>query len=419
MRSKNRKTVRKPFSYLQCDDFAAYLSDMAAKGWHFKEWGAGLVFEKGEPEQAVYAVEVFIHGSQYDLKPDEHTMNFSDYCEAAGWKLIDSKQKYCIFKQIQPDAVPIVTPEERLKNASKAYRGQLIWQVVLAFLFMLNLMLHVLPTGRLIDTLFSGVDLVLILFWVIYFLFAVGKCVWYAFWVQKAKKRCEKGESKLLSQSNRTASTWFSILTIVALTVGIAMTGERWLLLPSLVIVALILIITFLLAKARPEKSTNIGIQVVAIPVAIMLLISFSVFCILGYMNANSPSADSFPLVYEDLDDSAGEIEDTFHISSSSILGQTAYYSMHYENASLSYELYETEHAWILDIIWEYYLSYERNAEAIDCAVLWDTDAAYRNNSGEYYVHIGDTILILDTYKDFELTDAQIAIIRDALGLEG
>jgi hypothetical protein len=47
--AKNRKTVFKGFSYLQCDDFAAYLSHMAAKGWHFKEFNIGLVFEKGTP----------------------------------------------------------------------------------------------------------------------------------------------------------------------------------------------------------------------------------------------------------------------------------------------------------------------------------------------------------------------------------
>ena len=48
------KKVRKQFDYMHCDDFAAYLSEMAAKGWHFKAWKAGLVFEKGEPEIVLY-----------------------------------------------------------------------------------------------------------------------------------------------------------------------------------------------------------------------------------------------------------------------------------------------------------------------------------------------------------------------------
>ena len=39
-----RKTVLKGFTYMHCDDFAKYLSDMAAKCWHFKEWGVGLIW---------------------------------------------------------------------------------------------------------------------------------------------------------------------------------------------------------------------------------------------------------------------------------------------------------------------------------------------------------------------------------------
>ena len=45
---KTKKTTFKRFDYMHCDDFAKYLERMAAKGWHFKEWGAGLKFEKGE-----------------------------------------------------------------------------------------------------------------------------------------------------------------------------------------------------------------------------------------------------------------------------------------------------------------------------------------------------------------------------------
>jgi len=52
------KRVRKEFDYMHCDDFAAYLSEMAAKGWHFKIWEARLVFEKGEPADVADAVEV-------------------------------------------------------------------------------------------------------------------------------------------------------------------------------------------------------------------------------------------------------------------------------------------------------------------------------------------------------------------------
>ena len=79
--SRNIKTTFKAFDYMHCDDFARYLSEMAAKGWHFKEWGAGLKFEKGEPAQVKYAVEVFTKASENDLRPEPNTQEFAEYCE--------------------------------------------------------------------------------------------------------------------------------------------------------------------------------------------------------------------------------------------------------------------------------------------------------------------------------------------------
>ena len=113
------KTVLKGFDYMHCDDFAKYLSDMAAKGWHFKEWGLGLKFEKGEPEQATYAVEVFSKASENDLRPEPTTKEFAEYCEAAGWRFVDGKQKFCIFKKIDANAMELFTPEERVINSFK------------------------------------------------------------------------------------------------------------------------------------------------------------------------------------------------------------------------------------------------------------------------------------------------------------
>lgn len=53
---KKIKTVLRSFDYMHCDDFAMYLSEMAAKGWHFKEWGTGMsvcvcFFEKAKAEK--------------------------------------------------------------------------------------------------------------------------------------------------------------------------------------------------------------------------------------------------------------------------------------------------------------------------------------------------------------------------------
>ena len=114
------KRVRKEFDYMHCDDLAAYLSEMAAKGWHFKIWEDKLVFEKGEPAAVTYAVEIFDKAKERDLEPGQAAFEFSEYCEAAGWKFIDSRRKLCVLKKIREDAVPLFTPEERVKSAWKA-----------------------------------------------------------------------------------------------------------------------------------------------------------------------------------------------------------------------------------------------------------------------------------------------------------
>lgn len=414
--AKNRKTVRKVFTYLQCDDFADYLSRMAAQGWHFKEWGTGLVFEKGEPEKAVYAVEVFIDGSDYDLRPGDHTLNFGDYCEEAGWQLVDAKQKFCIFKQIREDAVPIVTPEERLKNASKAYRKQLIWQVVLSIMWISSMLLRVLPKSQLINTLFSGVDLVFSVYWLFYALYTTAKCIWFAAWLYKAKKRCEQGETKLLCQGKNKHTTWVSILSILGLSVGIAASGEYWLVLVMLGTIPIIYIPSLLMAKYRPDRETNIGFQIV-FPIVFAILIPITVIFVMAGFDIDSPSSDTFPLVYKDLEISAGEVKDTFHTSSSSIFGTKDYYSLGYTDGALTYVVYQTEQEWILDTVWDYEQSRKWYGDATDCTAIWHAEMARRSNSGRYIVRFDDAILVFYSFDDTQLSEEQTAIIRCALAL--
>ena len=109
-----KKQVRKHFSYTQCDDFAAYLQEMSRKGFHFTEWKGGLIFEKGEPEDVTYQVEVFADGEETDQRPSRDTEEYREYCEAAGWKFLDGKAKFCIFRKEEEDAPDILAPAERI-----------------------------------------------------------------------------------------------------------------------------------------------------------------------------------------------------------------------------------------------------------------------------------------------------------------
>ncbi len=117
-----RKTVFRNYRYRDCDAFADWLGEMAAQGWHLKDWRFGLRFEKGEPVQAHYAAEVFAKGSEMDTLPGPDAEEFAEYCAAAGWRLVDGRGRFCIFIREREDAEPIMTPQERFANVKKAER---------------------------------------------------------------------------------------------------------------------------------------------------------------------------------------------------------------------------------------------------------------------------------------------------------
>ena len=68
----------------------------------------------------IYAVEVFSKGRENDSQTGKDAEEYAEYCEAAGWQLIDGRRRFCIFRRVQDDAVPIVTEEERFQNVKKA-----------------------------------------------------------------------------------------------------------------------------------------------------------------------------------------------------------------------------------------------------------------------------------------------------------
>lgn len=133
----SKKHVFHYYHYTECDSFEEYLHNMSLNGWHFCSWKAGLVFEKGEPEDITYAVEVFPKSTEMDTHPENDAVEYADYCRAAGWKLIDGKRKFCIFRKEKPDAVSIVTEEERFRNVSKAEKRALVSQILVPFLILL------------------------------------------------------------------------------------------------------------------------------------------------------------------------------------------------------------------------------------------------------------------------------------------
>ena len=66
-----------------------------------------MVFDKEEPQKLEYAVEVFSEGNENDTKPEPETEEFAGTVEA-GWELVSSRKKLCIFRKLSQDAAPII-----------------------------------------------------------------------------------------------------------------------------------------------------------------------------------------------------------------------------------------------------------------------------------------------------------------------
>jgi len=407
------KTVYRSFGYLRCDDFAQYLEEMAARGWHLESWGAGLKFRRGEPEQATYAVEVFSDASEYDTRPEPNTKEFAEYCEAAGWQLVDAKRKFVIFKKLRPDAHPIMTDRERLETVVKEEQKQVLRNLAISGTWCVMRWTDFLGFGFVRD-IFIPQNLLLLATWTMLFLAALGGGIHLLIWRSRTAKRIESGQMLHLGRGggfqNRAYNTvlalvlplWLCSLLLMGQTTGIlfvlAVYGCLWLM-------------GYLIARKRPDAVTNQIIQVLVSMAVVLAFVFFSFGSIFTDEEPPVPVED-VPLLYEDIGGDAGALELVDTEKRSSIFGTFTYFGLFYEDGHVVYFIYESDEAWVLDKIWKEETD-ATNWE--DCTDLWGTEQAVGRFGYEYVVRCPGRIVTFNGIYDEELTQEQIDIIRDKL----
>lgn len=415
-----RKTVLKGFTYMHCDDFAKYLSDMATKGWHFIEWGVGLKFEKGEPEQAVYAVEVFQKASENDMRPEPNTQEFAEYCESAGWKFIDAKQKYCIFKKIDENALDLFTPEERVVNA---FKGTLSGSAILLFfLYALNAFLQWERLFHSFETaIFSSGFLFNFSIWNVMFMGQLIAFI-HAFWKRiKLMKGIRFGKEVYLGnrKDGKPRLGWndiyIGILVLLLMYYFFAMDRMELIVINALIVGGTFAFAAFL-NKIRPEHDTNVIIQIGFTVVIFFTIITSAIISISGDGADLEVKKDNLPVQISDYRETQDEVRDISYHHEGNIFGSTDKYFVYGENESIYYYVYESAYSRILDRVWEDIVSGKRfNEDAVDCTEIWNANKAIRNKVGTYYVRYDDTILEFSDDEDVYLSDEQIDIILDNL----
>lgn len=416
---KNKKTVLKSFDYLHCDDFAAYLMDMSRKGWHFKEWGAGLVFERGEPEEITYAVEVFIDGSEYTTRPEVETEEFAEYCEAAGWVLVDAKRKFCIFKKVKADAAEILTDEERLHNIGKEERKEVFRQLFMALWFCILQILQ-LSGSSFVNIVFSNDFLFIELLWFVLAFCALIRAIIFFAWKHNMRKQIAAGK-KVHFGKNKNLLSWLQgKYSWLPFAIGIfyimfSIATKQYV--PVLYVVGILLpliIMAYLIARIRPDAITNQIIQTIIPAVLFIVVLTVSLGFIFNSNEEASP-IESVPLLYEDIEGEAGALGDVHFDSSSSILGSGLRCWLYYEEEHVYYQVYKSDYKWILDRIWNDEMERKYNQSGNEVTALWNAEEAIQNTRGDYLVRYPDAVLILNFAEDTVLSLDQALMVKTAL----
>ena len=201
-----KRVVFKKYHYRECDSFADYLERMAAKGWIFKGWRLGLVFYKDQPRKETYAAEIFPEGDENDKRPEPNTQEYARYCEEAGWELVDSTGKFCVFRKIREDAVPIVTEEERYENVRKAEWKSFGGKFFLSC-FMTALLYWRLGTAYYINYIFSDLLLLLLFTWTVLFAGELFHFLGFIAWIVSSNYRMKQGRRVFYGRGNRAVHT--------------------------------------------------------------------------------------------------------------------------------------------------------------------------------------------------------------------
>lgn len=386
-----KKTIYKNFDYTQCNEFATFLSDMAAQGWHFKEWRLGLVFEKGEPMKEEYSVEIFIHGKEEDMKPDPQTEEFAEYCEAAGWEFVDAKRKFCIFKKIREDAMDIVTPEERIENIKDAEIGRRKGQASTIGVVLVPQLVNLFGTNFK-TWIFDGLIQLVVLGLLVALIYLLVEILVIKRWANRQIERIRCEEQPVAYRLRKVKKILFGTLVLADIVLYFVLKREYAELLIIVGVVVCIVIFDMLIKKFRPSRD---GYKMVG-TIFFMSCFAAGMIAVVALFQSDSREPDYSTQTNQ------------------SIFGtyETGYYKFS-ETQMVRYTRYDCEHERILDRIWKDECEFMKETEQY--VGTWDAKAVASLGEYRYMVRYDDCIGILSNVENLDAQ--QMKVIQEEVGI--
>ena len=422
MKEKNTKRSFRNYRNYECDDFAAYLHEMAGEGWQFTGFGLGLNFKKAEPADIEYVVEIFPKNSESDFAPTEAVEEFAEYCNAAGYRFIDASGKKVVFEKLRDDAADITTPEERFSNIKKAdtrtIGGMLIYIPVMIAIYLLPWL-----RGNVTSLLVSPASMLAIVFWTIYFFEHVVEFSAFLRCMKRAKTDLERGITPYYGRKNGFRIQFFYyIVLFISLALAVPIMGRKYLLTFFVIFVAVDLITIGIRSVMRPTKKEAI-LTTGVVTFMVLLVVGFGAAEIMDDNPKYNP--ESFLITPADLgwEDIITGSGDTGHTAT--ILASEDYYDFYNYSPDSNYEdigyefnlhIYRSRYQKILDVIYKDRIKGRFGTpKASD---LWHGNEAvhfpeYEDVSGCYVVRFDDAVITV--LKTGGLSQQEADLIMDRI----
>ena len=423
MKSRH-KYVPLYFSYTRCDDFAAYLSDMAAKGWKLVSLGAFMKFEEAEPVHTVYDAQVFMNNRENDFVPTQTTLEFSDYCKAAGWEMTDSYRKYVVFREIKSDAVPILSSVEKINSVFRA-SVRIDLRIFLIMAFYALLWLGVFMNTRPDMFFFHPMSPVITLVTSVVAVCSLIHIIWLILWQRTKKSLLQAGENVYIGNRNfRTGTSVLRFFIPVFLAVFYLMTGKPSG--PFLVLLFGELAILVLIIIRRPDAG---GTFLISLMGNICIFFLAVVFLFAGEINTSQNKAADYdvPLKAEDLYEPDGILKSAEFYRTESPFGSRTEYISVYTDARNHWDqyfrvvVYRSPYSFAIDKVYDRFTRDSLNLNEIEYAPseLWGTDRirVYGDSLSYGYYFIAYPNALLEMQIETELDADQIRLIRQRLEL--
>ena len=371
----------------ECDAFAEYLHEQSLNGWHFKEWRFGLVFEKGEPKNIVYDIEISPKASEYDMRPSEDTKDLAEYCEAAGWKLLDSHGKICVFQKLRADARPIVDTEERFENIAKEEKDNwfrtYLTAVGLGILYLFEFIVLAFERWAFDNTL-----LVLIFTMIIMGIAGLIEGVNLNLWTKKQRARLKEGKGIAYRRHGISVSRGriLFVVVLIFLVINISMRNNVQQMIPLIILFAGIGVIAFVVAWWKP-----LGEQRQIFETGGIVLLAFAIL------------VGIFSGVFFKTEKPEMELHQS--IFGSYVVGEGTYSGNGYTFTEIEYEIYTSPYSWVIEKIWK---DENRKMEEYESVVMeqdevvnqaWGAEKGYAwGMDGDYMYYMRFPNCIVDIY---------------------